>query len=85
VFFLVKRAGTVQSSLFGSKNGCVVDGCRPAKSCIKKWIHGSANKQPELSAAEEATVKNGGFRASITKRQLPVTKPLWEKRLSMIE
>ncbi|UQK39679.1 hypothetical protein [Faecalibacterium sp. I4-1-79] len=57
VFFLVKRAGTVQPSLFGSKNGCVVDGRRPAKGCIKKWIHGSANKQPELSTAEEATVK----------------------------
>jgi hypothetical protein len=33
-------------------------GIEPVKSCIKKWIHGSANKQPELSAAEEATVKN---------------------------
>ncbi len=27
----------------------------------------------------------GGFRTSITKRQLPVTKPLWEKQLPMIE
>ena len=65
--------------------GHVVDGCRPIKGCIKKWLYESANKQPELSAAEEATVKNGGFRASITKRQLPVTKPLWEKQLSMVE
>ena len=41
--------------------GYVVDGRRPAKGCIKKWIHGSANKQPELSAAEEATVKKRRF------------------------
>ena len=37
--------------------GCVVDECRPAKSCIKKRIYESANGQPELSAAEEATIK----------------------------
>ena len=43
---------------FGSKNGCVVDGRRLAKSCIKKRIYESANGQPELSTAEEVNVKN---------------------------
>ena len=43
---------------FGSRNGCVVDECRPAKGCIKKWVHESANGQPELSTAEEVNVKN---------------------------
>ena len=38
--------------------GCVVDECRPAKSCIKKRIYESANGQPELSTAKETTVKN---------------------------
>ena len=38
--------------------GCVVDECRPAKSCIKKRIYESANGQPELSTAEEVNVKN---------------------------
>jgi len=36
----------------------VVDGCRPVKGCIKKWIYGSANGQPELSTAEEVNGKN---------------------------
>ena len=36
----------------------MVDGCRPIKGCIKKWIHGFANGQPELSTAKEANVKN---------------------------
>ena len=43
---------------FDVKFGCVVDECRPAKGCIKKWVHGSANGQLELSTAEEANVKN---------------------------
>jgi len=36
----------------------VVDGCRPIKGCIRKWIHGFAYGQPELSTAEEVNVKN---------------------------
>ena len=43
---------------FGVRIGRVVDGCRPAKDCIKKRIYESANEQPELSTAKEATVKN---------------------------
>ena len=43
---------------FGVRIGCVVDGCRPVKGCIRKWIHGFANGQPELSTAEEVNVKN---------------------------
>ena len=43
---------------FGVRIGRVVDGCRPAKGCIKKWIHGSANEQQELSTAEKVNVKN---------------------------
>ena len=43
---------------FGVRIGRVVDECRPAKGCIKKWIHGSANEQPELSTAEEVNGKN---------------------------
>ena len=43
---------------FGVRIGRVVDECRPAKGCIKKWIHGSANEQQELSTAEEVNVKN---------------------------
>ena len=43
---------------FDVKFGCVVDKSRPVKGCIKKWIHGSANGQPELSTAKEANVKN---------------------------
>ena len=43
---------------FGVRIGRVVDGCRPAKGCIRKWVHESANGQPELSAAEEINVKN---------------------------
>jgi len=43
---------------FGVRIGPVVDECRPAKSCITKRIHGSANGQPELSTAEEVNVKN---------------------------
>ena len=43
---------------FGVRIGRVVDGCRPAKGCIKKWVHGSANGQPELSTTEEVNVKN---------------------------
>ena len=45
-------------SSFGVRIGRVVDGCRPAKGYIKKWIHESANGQPELSTAEEVNVKN---------------------------
>ena len=36
----------------------VVDGCRPAKGYIKKWVHESANGQLELSTTEEVNVKN---------------------------
>ena len=43
---------------FGVRIGRVVDGCRPIKGCIRKWIYGSANGQPELSTAEEVNVKN---------------------------
>ena len=43
---------------FGVRIGCVVDGCRPAKGCITKRIHGSANGQLKLSTAEEVNVKN---------------------------
>ena len=43
---------------FSVKLERVVDGCRPIKGCIRKWIYRSANGQPELSTAEEATVKN---------------------------
>ena len=45
---------------FGSRNGCVVGGCGPIKGCIRKWIYGFANGQPELSTAEEVNVKNMG-------------------------
>ena len=43
---------------FGVKLERVVDGCRPAKGCIKKRIYESANGQLKLSTAEEANVKN---------------------------
>ena len=43
---------------FGSRNGCVVGGCRLIKGCIRKWIYESANGQQELSTAEEVNVKN---------------------------
>ena len=43
---------------FGVRIGRVVDGCRPAKGCITKRIHRSANEQQELSTAEEVNVKN---------------------------
>ena len=43
---------------FGVRIGRVVDGCRPAKGCIRKWIYRSANGQLELSTAEEVNVKN---------------------------
>ena len=36
----------------------VVDECRTAKGCVKKWLYVFANGQQELSAAEEANVKN---------------------------
>ena len=42
----------------GVRIGCVVDECRPVKGYIKKWVHESANGQPELSTAEEVNVKN---------------------------
>ena len=43
---------------FDVKFRCVVDGGRPVKDCIKKWIYESANGQQELSTAKEANVKN---------------------------
>ena len=45
-------------SSFGVRIGRVVDGCRPAKGCVKKWLYVFANGQPELSTAEEVNVKN---------------------------
>jgi len=36
----------------------VVGGYRLIKGCIKKWVHGSANGQLELSTAEEVNGKN---------------------------
>ena len=38
--------------------GRVVDGCRPAKGCIRKWLYILANGQLKLSTAEEVNVKN---------------------------
>jgi hypothetical protein len=35
-----------------------VDGCRPAKCCVRKWLYGFANGQLKLSTAEEVNVKN---------------------------
>ena len=43
---------------FGVRIGRVVDGCRPVKGCIRKWLYIFANGQLKLSTAEEATVKN---------------------------
>ena len=43
---------------FDVKFGCVVDECRPAKGCVKKWLYVSANGQQELSTAEKVNVKN---------------------------
>ena len=43
---------------FGVRIGRVVDECRPVKGCIRKWLYIIANGQPELSTAEEVTVKN---------------------------
>ena len=43
---------------FSVKLERVVDECRPVKGCIRKWIHGFAYGQPELSTAEEVNVKN---------------------------
>ena len=45
-------------SSFGVRIGCVVDECRPAKGCVRKWLYVFANGQPELSTAEEVNVKN---------------------------
>ena len=43
---------------FGVRIGRVVDGCRPVKGCIRKWLYIFANGQQELSTAEEVNVKN---------------------------
>ena len=43
---------------FGVRIGRVVDGCRPAKGCVKKWLYVFANGQLKLSTAKEANVKN---------------------------
>ena len=43
---------------FGVKIGRVVDGCRPVKGCIRKWLYIFANEQLKLSTAEEVNVKN---------------------------
>ena len=54
---ILRRA---KRALFGFdvKFGCVVDGCRPAKGCVKKWLYVFANGQLKLSTAEEVNVKN---------------------------
>jgi len=54
---ILRRA---KRALFGFdvKFGCVVDGCRPAKGCVKKWLYIFANGQLKLSTAEEVNVKN---------------------------
>jgi hypothetical protein len=54
---ILRRA---KRALFGFdvKFGCVVDGCRPAKGCVKKWLYVFTNGQPELFTTEEVTVKN---------------------------
>ena len=44
--------------VFSVKLERVVDECRPAKGCIRKWLYGFANGQLELSATEEVNVKN---------------------------
>ena len=43
---------------FSVKLERVVDGCRPVKGCIRKWLYRSANGQQKLSTAEEVNVKN---------------------------
>ena len=43
---------------FSVKLERVVDGCRPAKGCVKKWLYVFANGQQELSTAEEVNAKN---------------------------
>ena len=43
---------------FSVKLERVVDGCRPAKGCIRKRIYGSVNGRLELSTTEEVNVKN---------------------------
>ena len=43
---------------FGVRIGRVVDECRLAKGCIRKWLYIFANGQLKLSTAKEATVKN---------------------------
>ena len=43
---------------FGVRIGCVVDGCRSVKGCVRKWLYVFANGQQELSTAEEVNVKN---------------------------
>ena len=43
---------------FGVRIGRVVDECRTAKGCIRKWLYIFANGQLKLSTAKEATVKN---------------------------
>ena len=43
---------------FSVKLERVVDGCRPVKGCIRKWLYIFANGQLKLSTAEEVNVKN---------------------------
>ena len=43
---------------FSVKLECVVDGCRPAKGCVRKWIYRFANGRLKLSTAEEVNGKN---------------------------
>lgn len=43
---------------FSVKLERVVDECRPAKGCVRKWLYGFANGQQELSTTEEVNGKN---------------------------
>ena len=43
---------------FSVKLERVVDGCRPAKGCVRKWLYIFANGQLKLSTTEEVNVKN---------------------------
>jgi len=47
---------------FGVRIGRVVDGCRPAKGCVRKWIHESANGQAgTFHRRRSKCEKHGGF------------------------
>ena len=52
------KSACSQKFAFGVRFGCVVDECRPAKGCVRKWLYGFANGQLKLSTAEEVNVNN---------------------------